>query len=464
VLHITPNETIQAPALPPAVQGQISSLAAESNLTLINVPALWELGYQGQGIVVANVDTGVDVNHPDLNAKWRGGSNSWFDPYGENPTPVDMANPPGPPDSSGHGTQTMGIMVGGEDKSIPFGIAPAAQWIAVKAFKNDGSGTTVAFHQAYQWLLDPDGNPVTPDAPHVVNNSWVLTNSGCILEFQPDLQALRAAGILPIFAAGNFGPIASSSRSPANNPEAFAVGAIDDNSMIKSDSSRGPSACDGTTYPEVVAPGVNIHTTDRFGLYTNLSGTSAAAPHVAGALALLLDADPNLTVAEQQAALGNHVVDLGAAGPDNSYGAGRIDLLAALQSISADLTVKQMISANPVTVNTPLTYTLTITNSGPLTATGVSLSDTLPLNGLVGSVIASQGGCTVANPVTCTLGDLNLNATATVSLVFTPTVTGLITNTVAVTATEPDTTPQGNAASQTSTVIISVYLPMIVRR
>ena len=143
-------------------------------------------------------------------------------------------------------------------------------------------------------VLDPDGNPATADAPHVVNNSWTFSSPGCNLEFQLDLEALRAAGIVPVFAAGNAGPAAATSRSPANNPGAFAVGAIDDGSLVHAGSSRGPSACtqDGAPYPELVAPGVDVWTSDLFGFYASFSGTSLAAPHVTGALALLLGAKP----------------------------------------------------------------------------------------------------------------------------------------------------------------------------
>ena len=297
----------------------------QPNIALISAPALWSMGYTGQGVVVASLDSGVDLSHPELAVRWRGGSNSWFDPFGQHPTT--------PTDLSGHGTWTMGALVGGDASGTSVGVAPGAQWISVKIFNDQGSSTATAVHQGYQWLLDPDNNPATADAPQIVNNSWAFGVPGCNLEFEPDLQALRAAGILPVFAAGNYGSSPSTSTSPANNPSAFAVGAINNNGLIYSLSSRGPTDCGGSTgaFPEVVGPGVNINTTDLGGFYTTASGTSLSAPHIAGGLALLLSAYPNLTASQQESALISSAVDLGAVGPDNTYGFGRVDLYAAFQ-------------------------------------------------------------------------------------------------------------------------------------
>ena len=299
--------------------------AVEANLALVDAPALWQLGHRGVGIVVAGLDSGVDHLHPDLSAQWRGGSNSWFDPSGQHPdTPADM---------SGHGTATMGVMVGRAASGTAIGMAPDAKWIAAKIFDDQGATTVSRIHAAFQWLLDPDHNPATADAPHVVNNSWTFSSPGCNLEFRLDLEALRAAGIVPVFAAGNAGPAAGTSRSPANNPGAFAVGAVDDGSLMYPGSSRGPSACtqDGGPYPELVAPGVDIWTSDRFGVYAGFSGTSLAAPHVTGALALLLGAKPGATAAEQETALTGSAADLGVSGPDDDFGHGGLDVRAALE-------------------------------------------------------------------------------------------------------------------------------------
>ncbi|RPJ27589.1 MAG: hypothetical protein EHM33_07475 [Chloroflexi bacterium] len=367
------NELAQQPNVLTVASDEIDIVPAyatpELNLSNINAPALWDLGYTGQGIVVASMDSGVDLNHIDLAARWRGGSNSWFDPYGQHPTtPIDL---------SGHGTWTTGVMVGGDAGGTTVGVAPDAQWIAVRIFNDAGGGTATAVHQGYQWILDPDGNPETDDAPQVVNNSWTYSTPGCDLEFEPDLQALRAAGILPVFAAGNYGPSGNTSRSPANNPAAFPIGNLNDNNMIYSNSSRGPSACLGWAgpYPKIVAPGVTIHTTDLFGAYYDATGTSLAAPHVAGGLALLLSAYPNLSAAEQENALINSAVDLGLiVGPDDTYGHGRLDLLAAFNLLGNSSTPTATLTDSAATSTPTDTPTTALTDTATATATSLQTS------------------------------------------------------------------------------------------
>jgi serine protease AprX len=322
----------QVYAIAEPVSGVITAATTPNpNISLLNAPALWALGFTGQGVVVANMDTGVDGSHPDLSSKYRGGTNSWFDPYGQDATPTDSAG-----SSTGHGTATMSLMVGGNLSGHDIGMAPGAKWIAAKIFDNTGNATATAIHQAFQWILDPDGNPATPDAPQVLSDSWGDVNGGCDLTFQPDVQAILAAGILPVFSAGNFGPGSSTDTSPGNFPESFPVGAIDNASNIASFSSRGPTSCGRTssaTLPLVVAPGVNVPVAAPGGLYTSLSGTSFSAPETAGGLALLLSAFPGLTPAKQASALTSSAVDLGAVGPDNNFGYGRLDVLAAYMSL-----------------------------------------------------------------------------------------------------------------------------------
>jgi subtilisin family serine protease len=338
-------------------EAMLADAAPEPNVALVNAPSLWNHGFRGEGIVVASLDTGVDVTHPDLSGSWRGGSNSWFDPYGQHPTtPMDL---------NGHGTSTMGVIVGGSAGGTAIGVAPGATWIAAKIFNDSGAATTSGIHAAFQWTLDPDGNPATADAPDVVNDSWASSNPGCDLTFQPDLQALRAAGILPIFAAGNGGPSPGSSFSPSNLPEAVAVGATDNSDVIAGSSSRGPASCGGSTdvFPDVVAPGVGIRTTERFELYTVASGTSMAAPHVTGAIALLLQAFPGTSPANQQAAIQAAAVDLGDPGPDDVYGHGRLDVSAAYGWLEAHQPPPSVSLDLSLSANGPLTVgSLTVQN------------------------------------------------------------------------------------------------------
>jgi subtilisin family serine protease len=364
VRAVRPDLKIQAPVL------TTSGVPAEPNLTRVSAPALWDLGYRGQGVVVASLDTGVDATHPDLAGRYRGGANSWYDPNGEHPsTPIDV---------SGHGTATMGVMVGGDAGGTAVGMAPDAKWIAAKIFNDRGTATASGIHLAMQWLLDPDGNPDTADAPDVVNNSWTGSAGGCTLDFQPDLRNLRAAGILPVFAAGNFGPTAGSVYSPANNAEAFAVGATDNADALDPSSGRGPSPCASAAAPRLTAPGVNIRTTDLYGQYVIASGTSLSAPHAAGALALLFSAYPDLDVDRQAAALQNGAADLGVAGLDNDYGYGRLNALAAYQWLAS--------APNFTLAVTPSSRTALVGGSAAYTATVGAM------NGFTGPVTLSVSG------------------------------------------------------------------------
>lgn len=300
----------------------------EWNLNAINAPSLWELGYTGTGVVVASMDTGVDYLHPDIGPKWRGGANSWYDPNGEHDAPYDR---------DGHGTQTMGVMVGGDAGGTSIGVAPGAVWIAAKVFNDAGIATESSIHLGFQWLLDPDGNPDTDDLPDVVNISWGVDErvNECYSVYQPDILALKTAEVAVVVSAGNSGPSLATSISPANYPESFAVGSVDETLQVASSSSRGPSACDGTLFPEIVAPGVNVRTADLTtggiipNSYVSVSGTSFAAPHVAGAMALMLSVDPQLTVAEIETALMQSAADKGDPGTDNAYGYGLLDVRAA---------------------------------------------------------------------------------------------------------------------------------------
>ncbi len=294
-----PRELPALPAPAPARDERAAALAAQAgwNIAAVRAPEVWAQGVGGRGVVVATMDTGADLAHPDLQRTWRAGGNSWFDPYGEEPVPYDAL---------GHGTQALGVIVGGQ----AIGIAPEARWIAVRLYDANGRARMSDIHRAFQWLMDPDGDAATLDAPDVVNASWTLLGRApgtCIGEFAADIRALKASGIAVVFAAGNDGPAPSTSSSPANNPGALSVGAADRDLALARMTSRGPSSCDGSDFPRVIAPGTNIRTTDLAhggpAAYANTSGTSLAAPHVAGVLALLMSAFPAASLDELEAAL-----------------------------------------------------------------------------------------------------------------------------------------------------------------
>ncbi len=334
------------PSAASAVDRSQSGLTIEPNLLAIQAPLLWSEGITGTGAVVASLDTGVDVTHPDLGPRWRGGVHDWLDPYQQCAQPCDPL---------GHGSRVTGVIVGGAESGSVIGVAPGAVWIAARVFNAQGQAQASAIHQAFQWVLDPDGDPATDDVPDVVNASWDLANpAGCDLTFAPDLQALVAAGITPVFAAGNQGAGVTgvgAAVSPANNPDAFPIGAVDAAGAVAVFSSRGPTSCGvgvPRVFPDVVAPGVAVFTSDhmvfgdptpRYVAGPETTGTSFAAPHVSGGLALLVSAFPGrrLSPAELRVALAHtaHPVPIEAASPNNDSGAGMIDLWAAYQALAA---------------------------------------------------------------------------------------------------------------------------------
>lgn len=312
----------------------------EWNIERIRAPLVWDaLGIDGTGVVVANLDSGVDWLHPALQSRYRGYDphgvahqhvGNWFDATGEGAAyPVD---------SNGHGSHTMGTMVGSEG----IGVAPGARWIAVRAFNSAGIGYDSWIHTAFEWLLAPAGDPAL--APGVVNNSWGNIVGGNEV-FRDDVQALRQAGILAVFSAGNNGPDEGTVGSPASYPESLAIGATDADDEIANFSSRGPSPW-YEIKPEVSAPGVDVRSTLPGGSYGSKQGTSMAAPHVAGVLALMLQADASLTITDATWAITTTAVPLPSADavPNNDYGWGRVDAYAAVIAVAARGTLSGTVS------------------------------------------------------------------------------------------------------------------------
>ena len=320
----------------------------EWNIEATGAPDVWsEMGITGRGVVVANMDSGVDWTHPALQSQYRGYANgggatrhdyNWFDATQSYPSE------PGPQTPnisrwSDHGTHAMGSLVGcEEDGSNQIGMAPGAQWIAAKVFDDQGDSTDEWLHAGFQWCLAPTdlsgNNPNPALAPDIVSNSWGDDN-GLDDSFRRDLEAWRSAGIFSAWASGNAGPSASTVGAPASYDIAFAVGAIDIDENIASYSSRGPSPWGGIIKPDVVAPGSNIRSSVAGGAYeSGWNGTSMATPHVAGLAALMYEAsDYSLTFTETIDTMIATARDLGAAGPDNDYGHGRIDAYQAVSTI-----------------------------------------------------------------------------------------------------------------------------------
>lgn len=388
--------------------------SVEPGIKIINADQLWALGITGQGRLVMGHDTGVHPNHPALNHKWRGNhvpaNQAWIDPGGGTTTPNDC---------DGHGSHTVGTMVGRSlTTADTVGVAIDAEWIAAKTIcTSPHTSNSIA---AFQWALNPDGNPGTiNDMPDVISCSWwdpnVTNQCDPSNIYRTTLTALETAGIAVVFSAGNSGPGASTITAPkninANETLIFSVGAIDgasylggNNNPIASFSSRGPSTCGGTgsllIKPEVSAPGVSVRSSGTSTGYNSLSGTSMAAPHVAGAIALLKQVAPQMTGKQIMEALYYTAKDLGTAGEDNNYGMGLIDVYAAYLTLGepdstapdpiTDLTVISPTSNSLTlqwtvpydsTVNgitgyamryalSPITDTIAFNNATPLTYTG----------------------------------------------------------------------------------------------
>lgn len=346
VLEVRPRTHYEAPEPVETTEASNEAAAAAAGPTwgvaAINADDLWSKGITGEGIVVANIDTGVDGSHPALSGQYRGAGEA--DPDAYNYFSVDGRLDPH--DVDGHGTHTMGTMVGGTvqddggvDRAV--GVAPGAEWIA--AAGGGGAWTDEDLISSGEWILAPydqgSANPVpdTTKRPHVVNNSWGSTVASTDPFMEDIAAAWEAAGIFATFANGNLGELGcQSSGSPGSRQHSYAVGAFARSGEIAEFSSRGPGQS-GTVKPDIAAPGVYILSTLPDGRADYAQGTSMAAPHVAGAVALLWDAEPDLVgnVQATRAILDGTAHDVndtscgGTADDNNVWGEGKLDVLAA---------------------------------------------------------------------------------------------------------------------------------------
>ena len=381
---------------------------AEPGVTAVGAEECWAAGYDGQGTLVANIDTGVDVTHPCLSSRWRGNEPgyaqewAWHDPYLNQFPPYDY---------NGHGTHTMGTVVGGAPGQI-VGVAPGAQWIASAPIDRESIEQTVSDAiEAFQWMTDPDGDPATSwDVPNVCSNSWgLVTGHGypeCDQTFWSYVDNCELLGTVVLFSAGNEG--SSGLRRPGDRAtdeyRICAVAAIDPYSAnwpVASFSSRGPTYCtlDGSAAikPDISAPGVSTYSAYPGGLYASLSGTSMASPHVNGVVAIMTQANPNLPPEVIKQIIYDMAFDLGTPGKDNDYGWGMID---AWESLQAALSTVSLIfnypDGRPALIEPTGGQTLRIS----ITGNDVAIPDTALLH------VRTSGMIWQDYPVTHIIGDV----------------------------------------------------------
>ncbi len=335
-----------------ASDGTSRGIGVTPGLRAIHAPQVWyELGVTGEGALVANLDTGVDGDHPALETRWRGYQGQ--EPWQECWLDVLGTNTHFPEDNYGHGTHVMGTITGlGAGTQDTVGVAWGAKWIAANAI-NQGVGA--AFDQdvldCLEWIADPDGNPNTiDDVPDVCQHSWRINEgfggnyTDCDVRWWAAIDNAEAAGVVQTWSAGNEGPGAQTIGSPPDRAttvyNVFSVGAVDATAYnwpypIAGFSSRGPTGCnvpeDRRIKPEVVAPGVDVYSSVPGGGYqSGWSGTSMAGPHVAGVVGLMRAVAPDMDVETIKQIIMDTCRDEGTAGEDNTYGWGFIDAYEAV--------------------------------------------------------------------------------------------------------------------------------------
>ncbi|MBK7220095.1 MAG: S8 family serine peptidase [Saprospiraceae bacterium] len=367
VQKILPNFSIKLDRIESEPISGSRDLVPEWGLLKIGADSVWRMGIDGKGVVVGGQDTGYDWSVSPLKIKYKGFINdtvanhsyNWHDAiHQKSPLAADSLNPCGynlkePCDDNNHGTHTMGTMVGSDTSNL-IGVAPGAQWIACRNMER-GNGQLSTYLECFEWFLAPtdiDGNNPDPTkAPHVINNSWYCSpeegcNPGNWDALQIAVKNLKAAGVVVVVSAGNSGPGCETINAPpAHFEPSFSVGASMINDTIANFSSRGPVSIDSSyrVKPDVVAPGRGVRSVVRGGGFAAFNGTSMAGPHVAGLVALIISANPDLAgevttieeiirqTADPKFSDQDCGVVSGQLHPNAVYGYGRINAIKAIE-------------------------------------------------------------------------------------------------------------------------------------
>lgn len=340
-----------------------ASLAIEWGVNRVRAPEVWALGYTGEGVVVGGQDTGYDWDHPAIKRQYLGwnGTNAdhnyhWHDAVHSGGGSCG-ANTTEPCDDQSHGTHTMGTILGDDQGGNQVGVAPGARWIGCRNM-DVGAGTPATYTECFEWFMAPtdlQGNHPDPDrAPDVISNSWGCPSAeGCVdpNALRTVVANVRAAGIMIVASAGNGGSgCGTVSSPPAIYDDVFTIGNTDSANAISGSSSRGPVTVDGSNRmkPDLSAPGSSVRSCVPGGGYGTKSGTSMAAPHVAGTVALVLSAHPGLRgevsrieklLTQTATPLRNSQVCGGISAtnvPNNTFGWGLVDAYDAVGLDDAD--------------------------------------------------------------------------------------------------------------------------------
>lgn len=463
VAHIYANPWVELDRPPSEAAGEIAGPArvtqVEPNITRVRADDVWAAGFTGQGVVVGGQDTGYNWEHPALINQYRGWDAAsetavhdynWHDaihsdnPYSGGPNECGF-NSPFPCDDNGHGTHTMGTMVGDDGAGNQIGMAPGARWIGCRNMEN-GWGSPLTYLECYEWFLAPtdinNENPRPDLAPQVINNSWSCPpDEGCTdpLVLLQAVQNVRAAGILTVHSAGNSGPTCSTINTPAAiYAGSFTVGNTTLEDTISPSSSRGPVTIDGSgrMKPDVSAPGTRIRSS-MGETYAYLSGTSMAGPHVAGLAALVISVQPLLggQIGQLEQIIRESAVPLttaspcgediaGVSVPNNTFGWGRIDALQALNWFPLDVGINT--ASSHIAPGEVITLTLTVNHLGGPDLSAVRIVNIIPEGATF--ISASEGGYLEGNQVIWDLGTLAFQETRQVQFSITTDQTGLLTN------------------------------------